>query len=73
MTYVAIKTIPSAMLPTCPDVTVTAVAEDADAPALRGQQVLEVHYRADTRPPRVGDRLGTWRDVSTVYAMAPRR
>jgi hypothetical protein len=33
---------------------------------------LEVHYLPGTRSPRVGERLGTWVDVSTRYALAPR-
>ena len=69
MTYVAIET-PIRPLNTNPTVTVTAVSERRED--LTGT-VLEVHYRADTRAPRVGERVATWRDVSTSYAMAPRR
>ena len=35
-------------------------------------RAMEIHYRAGSREPRVGDRLGTWVDGSTRYAMAPR-
>ena len=34
------------------------------------ESVLEVWFRRGTRTPVAGDRLSTWRDGSTVYAMA---
>ena len=39
---------------------------------LVGRDVMEVHYSAGSRLPRVGDRLSVWTDVSTPYAMASR-
>lgn len=60
---------------TCPDVTVLAVGDDREA--LRGEgRILEIYYfggAGERRPPLVGERLGTWQDVTTLYVMAPRR
>lgn len=45
---------------------------EGDGFALRAGRKLEVHYRRGTVAPRVGDRLDTWLDGATLYAMAPR-
>jgi len=49
------------------DVIVTSLAPQEGTPQ------LEVHYRPGSRAPRVGERLGTWVDGRTRYALAPRR
>jgi len=55
---------------TCPTVEVLGVSNRE--PAYRdGRASLEVHYRARSRAPKIGEMLGTWMDGSTLYAMAP--
>jgi hypothetical protein len=58
-------------------VTVLAVAETREAlrfaAPLAGQTILPLEYLGGRRPPVVGERLGTWSDSGTIYAMAPRR
>lgn len=35
--------------------------------------VMEIHYAKGAAAPKVGNLLSVWIDVSTPYAMAPRR
>lgn len=68
---------PIGALSSCPDVTVLAVAETREALAfatpLAGQMILPLAYLGGRRPPVVGERLGTWSDCGSIYALAPKR
>jgi hypothetical protein len=55
------------------DVIVVRVCEDRESAARyvpSDCRALEVFYRRATVAPKYGDRLPTWRDGSTRYAMA---
>ena len=51
---------------------------DVDTGSQRRQLVnseyrMPIHYSANTRAPRAGERLAVWVDGTTAYARAPRR
>lgn len=62
-----------------PDVEVLAVATDReeltgpDEIRHEDNDVLEIYFSKGARAPIVGERIGTYRDGSTLYAMAPRK
>lgn len=71
-TYVAIRDVVGS---SCVDVL--AVSDTLTHLTFAGGDcILEVWYAPlayPTRPPVVGERLDTWVDVSTRYAIAPRK
>lgn len=59
---------PSELATGTPSVEVVGLYySDTDSP-----YSLEIHYQEGSRAPLMGERVATWRDVSTLYVMAPK-